>query len=170
MFKTDRFKVNYTFVRIAAIILVSFGLGFVANYIIDNRKTVSMAAFQEVVAPLGSQTQVLLPDQSVVVLNAGSKIRYYSNFGVKNREIWLQGEGYFTVAKNREKSFIVRAGSLVIKALGTQFNVKAYPTENTIETALVEGKVKIERIKTDPRNNKMVAGIGFLTPKGAINI
>lgn len=163
--KPNLFKINYTFLRIAAIILVSFGLGFVANYFYSNKTTSSLSAFQEIEVPLGSQTQVLLPDQSIVLLNAGSKIRYYSDYGVKNREVWLQGEGYFTVTKNKAKSFIVRAGSLAIKALGTQFNVKAYPTEGIIETALVEGKIKIERIQTDSRNLKRVASIGFLNPR-----
>jgi len=163
--KLNRFKISYGFLRIAAIIIVSFGLGFIANYIYSNRSASSLAAFQEIAAPLGSRTQVLLPDRSIVMLNAGSKIRYYSNFGVKNREVWLEGEGYFTVSKNKEKSFVVRAGSLAIKALGTQFNVKAYPMEGVIETALVEGKVKIEQIHTDKRDLKKIANIGFLNPK-----
>lgn len=163
--KSNRFKINFIFLRVAAAILISFGLGFVANYFYSNRTATSLAAFHEIVAPLGSKTQVLLPDQSVVVLNAGSKVRYFSDFGIKNREIWLQGEGYFTVSKNKNKSFIVRAGSLAIIALGTQFNVKAYTAEGIIETTLVEGKLKIERIQTDSRNLKKVACIGFLNPK-----
>jgi len=162
--KSNRFKIIFTFLRIAAVILVSLGLGLVANYFYSNRTNTSLATFHEIVAPLGSKTQVILPDQSVVVLNAGSKVRYFSDFGVKNREIWLQGEGYFTVFKNKKKRFIVRAGSLAIIALGTQFNVKAYTTEGIIETTLVEGKLKIERIQIDSRNLKKVACIGFLNP------
>lgn len=163
--ETSRLKINYVFLRIAALIILSFGLGFGANYLYNNKTVSSLTTYQEIAAPLGSQTHVLLPDQSVVLLNAGSKIRYYSDYGVKNREVWLQGEGYFTVTKNKTKGFIVRAGSLAITALGTQFNVKAYPMEGVIETALVEGKVRIERIKTNENNQKMVAGIGFLNPK-----
>lgn len=158
------FKINTSFLRIVAFIIVSFGLGFTAKNLLIKRSTDSLITCQEITVPIGSQTTVLLPDQSVVILNAGSKIRYYSNFGVKDREVWLQGEGYFTVAKNKEKTFIVRAGSLVIKALGTKFNVKAYPLENTIETALIEGKVKVERLQNDNLKHKSVAGLGILLP------
>ena len=163
-----QFKIKTSFLRIAAFIIVFFGLGFIAKNLLIKRSTDSLITCQEIIVPIGSQTTVLLPDQSVVILNAGSKIRYYSNFGVKDREVWLQGEGFFTVAKNKEKPFIVRAGSLVIKALGTKFNVKAYPLENTIETALIEGKVKVERLQNDNLNHKSVAGLGILVPNECI--
>jgi ferric-dicitrate binding protein FerR (iron transport regulator) len=62
---------------------------------------------------------------------------------MNNRDINLYGEGYFKVAKNASLPLVVSAGHISIKAVGTEFNIKAYPEENTIETTLIQGKVEI---------------------------
>ena len=99
----------------------------------------------EVVAPIGSQTIVQLNDGTKVSLNYGSSIKYPRVFHGDTREITLSGEGYFEVAHNPEKPFIVKTKGLDIRALGTVFNVKAYPEDNVVATTLVEGKVVIEK-------------------------
>ncbi|MDX9883117.1 MAG: FecR domain-containing protein [Prolixibacteraceae bacterium] len=99
----------------------------------------------EVIAPVGSRTVVQLSDGTEVNLNYDSKIKYPRNFDGNTREITLSGEGYFDVARNPGKPFIVKIGNLDIKALGTEFNVSAYPDDDIIETTLVEGKVVIEK-------------------------
>jgi ferric-dicitrate binding protein FerR (iron transport regulator) len=101
--------------------------------------------FYEVKAPLGAKSEVTLPDGSLVWLNAGSKIKYNAGFNITNRNLQLDGEAYFTVAKNKEIPFIVKTSDIDIKAVGTSFNVKAYSDEGTIETTLVEGKIAIIR-------------------------
>lgn len=107
-------------------------------------------AANEVVAPKGSKTRTILPDGSTVWLNAGSRI-VYANFNGPVREITLEGEAYFDVvsvtspASHQKKPFIVHAGSIDIKVLGTAFNVKSYPEEKTIETTLIRGLVQITR-------------------------
>jgi ferric-dicitrate binding protein FerR (iron transport regulator) len=98
----------------------------------------------EIISPRGSKTQVLLPDGSKVWLNSESKIRYFNNYNQSGREVILEGEGYFEVKKNPDKPFVVTASDIRIKALGTIFNIKAYPEENTIETTLVEGRLEVE--------------------------
>lgn len=104
----------------------------------------------EVIAPKGSKTRTILPDGSTVWLNAGSRI-VYANFSGPVREITLEGEAYFDVvhaenaATHQKKPFIVHAGSIDIKVLGTAFNVKSYPEEKTIETTLIRGLVQITR-------------------------
>ncbi len=70
-------------------------------------------------------------------------------FSGDTREVILSGEGYFEVAHNPDKPFIVNTGKLNVKALGTVFNVLAYPDEDNIETTLVEGKVVLEKPKMD---------------------
>jgi transmembrane sensor len=98
----------------------------------------------EVIAPRGAKSEVILPDNTKVWLNAGSRLHYRGDYGINNRNVYLEGEGYFSVVKNPAKPFIVNASGLEIKAFGTSFNVKAYPEEKYITTTLVEGIVKIE--------------------------
>ena len=90
----------------------------------------------EVISPIGSRTVVQLSDGTEVNLNYGSKIKYPRNFTGNTREITLTGEGYFDVAHNPDKPFIVKTGKLNVKALGTEFNVQSYPDDNVISTTL----------------------------------
>ncbi|WP_216823422.1 FecR family protein [Niastella vici] len=114
-----------------------------------NKKQKDIAA-NEVVAPKGSKMRTILPDGSTVWLNAGSRI-VYANFSGPVREITLEGEAFFDVVSvvsattHQKKPFIVHAGTIDIKVLGTAFNVKSYPEEKTIETTLLRGLVQITR-------------------------
>jgi transmembrane sensor len=114
----------------------------------------------EIIAPIGSRTVVQLSDGTEVNLNYGSKIKYPRNFTGDTREISLVGEAYFDVAHNPDRPFIVKTGKLDVKALGTEFNVHAYPDDDVIETTLVEGKVVIERAISDNKNQ----AIGTMVP------
>lgn len=113
----------------------------------------------EVIAPMGSRTMVQLSDGSVVHLNYGSKIKYPQFFSGDKRDITLTGEGFFEVAHNPKKPFIVKAGKLHIKAVGTTFNVLAYPDYDVVETTLVNGKVVLNKVSPDARHT-----IGTMTP------
>ncbi|RIH64297.1 DUF4974 domain-containing protein [Mariniphaga sediminis] len=99
----------------------------------------------EIVAPTGSKTFIQFSDGSEVFLNHGSKLKYPQKFTGNTREVILTGEGYFKISHNPEKPFIVKTKNLDIKALGTTFNVHAYPDENIVATTLIEGKVMLER-------------------------
>lgn len=101
------------------------------------------AQFTETIIPLGQKGKVLLPDGTKISLNSGTWIRYPSSFGAKVREVYLEGEAYFEVAHDKHKPFLVHSGNLIIKVLGTCFNLRSYPNENKIETTLVNGSVKI---------------------------
>ena len=114
----------------------------------------------EVIAPVGSRTVVQLSDGTEVNLNYGSKIKYPRNFTGDTREITLSGEAYFDIAHNPDRPFIVRTGNLNIKAMGTEFNVNAYPDDDIIATTLVEGKVIIEKILPDKKTGQ----IGTMAP------
>lgn len=119
----------------------------------------------EVIAPMGSRTVVHLSDGSEVQLNYGSKIKYPQFFSGNSREVALTGEGFFKVAHNPEKPFIVEAGNLQIKALGTTFNVLAYDDDDVIETTLVEGKVILNQVE----QNGQIKTIGKMTPGQHVN-
>ncbi|SHE65556.1 FecR family protein [Mariniphaga anaerophila] len=141
--------------RAAAIILIPV-LAFLFYTISENKKlthqiaTVSVDSL-EIIAPVGSRTVVELNDGSVVHLNCGSRLKYPQNFWGQTRGVTLSGEGYFEVAHNPDKPFVVTAGRVDIKALGTVFNVNAYPENNDIATTLVEGKVLVEEIMNSGR-------------------
>ena len=98
--------------------------------------------YSEVSSPFGSKTKLVLPDSTVVWLNAGSKLTYNEHFGATNRNTTLVGEAFFDVKKSTIP-FIIRANTIQIKVLGTAFNVKAYPDEKTTETSLIRGRVEV---------------------------
>lgn len=100
--------------------------------------------FNRMTTPRGGQYQLILPDGTKVFLNAASSLKYPTVFDQKERRVELTGEGYFEVAGNREKPFLVNVnGAQEIEVLGTHFNVKAYPDDKDIRTTLLEGSVKI---------------------------
>ena len=95
----------------------------------------------EVEAPLGAQTRLRLPDGTLVILNAGSRLVYPQDFGVDNREVELNGEGYFEVKRNEKLPFNVRTPSLSVRVLGTKFNFRDYLDDEEAIVSLLEGKV-----------------------------
>jgi transmembrane sensor len=106
------------------------------------------AQMNEVVIPYGKKSELLLADGTKVWLNAGSRLAFPSRFTKNSREVFLEGEACFEVAKNEKQPFIVKAGNLDVKVLGTHFNVSAYPADATIETVLLEGSVALQKPKT----------------------
>lgn len=103
----------------------------------------SAITYNTVSTPNGRQFQILLPDGSMVWLNAGSSIRFPTSFSATERVVDISGEVYFEVAKNKEKPFKVNTGNAIIEVLGTHFNVNAYANEAGVKTTLLEGAVKV---------------------------
>lgn len=133
---------------IAAVMVLAFSLGgFVFGHFGKNETPFTKDNFSEIEVPRGARATFTLLDGTRVTLNAGSKLRYNSRYGINDRIVELSGEGYFKVAKDKSRPFIVNTTHMSVKALGTEFNVKAYPSDKTIETTLVEGSVRIEKLK-----------------------
>ena len=105
----------------------------------------ALNVMNQLVIPYGNQSKVVLSDNTVVWLNAGSRLVFPTLFKDKTREVLLFGEAYFEVAKNQEKPFIVKTSNIDIKVLGTKFNLSAYPEDNVIQTVLKEGSVAIRQ-------------------------
>lgn len=84
-----------------------------------------------------------LEDGSLVVLKKNSSISFPEHFGEKNRLVYLQGEAFFQIKRNPAKPFIVAAGSLYTKVLGTSFTVKSYKESKTIEVQVKSGRVSV---------------------------
>lgn len=102
----------------------------------------SAAATEEVTALRGERKEIIFQDGSKVYLNAGTQITYPQYFGLSERRVVLNGEAYFEVTPNAKRPFVVEAGDVSVKVLGTSFNVKAYNTEKTLDVVLLSGSVE----------------------------
>jgi transmembrane sensor len=101
-------------------------------------------AYNTLKIPYGKTYQLTLSDGTVVTLNSGTSLRYPEQFGVNgNRNVYLIGEAFFEVAKDKQHPFIVNANEVDIKVLGTKFNVSAYPETATVNSVLVEGSIQM---------------------------
>lgn len=101
-------------------------------------------AFNELTVPRKGEFALKLADGSRVYVNADSRLRYPEAFGDTCREVELCGEAYFEVEKDSLRPFIVKAGNMRVKVLGTVFNVDAYPESAEVKTTLVGGSVEVE--------------------------
>jgi transmembrane sensor len=101
-----------------------------------------------ILTPRGGQYQVILPDGSKVWLNAVSSLHFPTAFTGHERAVEITGEAYFEVVKNESMPFRVKVNGATIEVLGTHFNINAYDDENTVNTTLLEGKVKVTTANT----------------------
>ncbi|MCG6187599.1 FecR family protein [Maribellus maritimus] len=139
-----RFSGIADFLKVAAIIVISLGLGWFGRYLYAQQsliyKTVEMKTVE---ATKGQLKEVFLADGTHVWINSDSELSFPSRFDASNRRVELTGEAYFEVKANEEKPFYVKTKSHTVKVVGTRFNVCEYPESHIIETTLEEGKVKI---------------------------
>ncbi len=91
----------------------------------------------------GQQQKIVLPDNSIVYVNAGSHIEYPLSFTDSIREIRLDGEAFFEVTPNANQPFVVHSGALLTRVLGTSFNIRAYKNEGTQSVLVAIGKVQV---------------------------
>lgn len=99
----------------------------------------------ETIAKPGAKSRLLLPDGSTVWLNSGSRISYPASFTDSLREVELEGEAYFDVAKNAGRPFVVHTRDIDVRVLGTAFNVKCYPEDGRTEATLIRGSVLVSK-------------------------
>jgi transmembrane sensor len=127
---------------IGSTVLVALALLFFLSPIFKRTGPVVQKT-SEVSTRMGSRSKLVLPDGSTVWLNAGSKLVYNKDFGNNIREVSLVGEAFFDVIHVPDVPFVIETPTLVVKVLGTSFNVKAYPNETTTETSVIRGRVEI---------------------------
>lgn len=101
-------------------------------------------AYNTIEIPKGVTFDLILSDGTQVWLNADSKLKYPVTFGNDQREVELEGEGYFKVTRDEQRPFRVVMKKQTVEVLGTEFNVDAYPEEKNMYTTLVNGKVKVD--------------------------
>jgi ferric-dicitrate binding protein FerR (iron transport regulator) len=106
--------------------------------------------------PRGRISELRLPDNSKVWINAGSIIQYKKSFTEGDRELWLSGEAYFQVLADKTKPFIVKTANLNVIASGTEFFINAYPDQENIYAGLVQGEITIEAENTGDENRMLL--------------
>jgi ferric-dicitrate binding protein FerR (iron transport regulator) len=129
------------YIRIAAALLIGLIVGFYVNSL----KTTDLEpVYYAAHSPRGSISEMLLPDGSTIYLNSDSKIEYSIEANKHGtREVFLTGEAWFDVAKDKKKPFVVHTPVYDVNVTGTQFNVKAYESDNEVITTLEEGQIII---------------------------
>lgn len=115
------------------------------QFTVKSDTAIAEVKYIEVSIPKGKLFQLTLSDGTKVWLNAASSLRFPQHFVAteKKRIVYLEGEAFFDVTKNKDQPFIVKTGAVNVKVLGTRFNVSSYIEDATVKTTLVEGEVEV---------------------------
>lgn len=140
---TKQSVLSVTWLKIAAMLVLVLGLGFLSYYWF-NRSNKNF----EALAATNQKVFKVLADGTRVWLNKQTTITYNHDFGKRQREIFLDGEAYFDVVKNSEVPLFIHAGDIDIEVKGTAFNVNAYHGTHQVQVALVRGAIAV----TDRQN------------------
>lgn len=145
--KTVETAKTFSLFRIAATIAAACLL-VLLGYWLNNTKTPadqagSPLAYEILSTGNGERKSVELVDGSTILLNSNSTIRIPLDYNRNKRDLQLQGEALFEVAKNAGKPFLVKTAETEVEALGTIFKVRSYSFENFVQTSLLEGKVSV---------------------------
>lgn len=154
------FSITYV-LKIAVVFLVVLGCAVVTFNYWNREGTVKFNTLNTTVDKLYKT----LDDGTKVCLNRGSSMRFNAGFGKDKREIFLEGEAFFDVAKNKEIPLYIHARNLNIEVKGTAFNVNAYREKGKVEVSLFRGLVEItsnpdkgDRLLLKP-NEKLIATV-----------
>ncbi|MCK4662055.1 MAG: FecR family protein [Bacteroidales bacterium] len=138
----SKFHIASKLLKVAAIFVLAIGISWLTYFIFEKTSSKNIQ-YSESVTKNGEKAQVILSDGTKIWINSGSSLKYPDVFTGKKREVFLEGEAFFDVAHNIKSPFIVTTSLLQIEVLGTEFNISSYPDDETIETTLVAGTVKI---------------------------
>lgn len=133
---------NRTLLRIVSYAAVFLAALLISNPPFGNRQSVNQVARYEMGDPLKAD-KITLPDGSIIYVGKKTTVYYNTDYGIKNRTVYLNGEAYFEVAKQKHCPFLVKSGTQSIEALGTRFNVIAYAADTLMQTTLLEGSVRL---------------------------
>ncbi|PIF70043.1 FecR family protein [Flavobacterium sp. 2] len=127
------------------------------NY--KSAKPINKLVYNEIKIPFGKTFKITLSDGTLVNMNAGSSLKYPVQFiKGRNREVALDGEAFFDVAKDKAHPFIVKTRGVNVKVLGTKFNVSSYKEDTDINTVLVEGSVSLSDAANANTKTTLVPG------------
>ena len=131
----------YFIQKAAAILFLPLLIASLFFYFQANNRT-GENAWAEIKCPIGTRTEFQLPDGSSGFLNSNSELKYPVNFE-NGRDVYLTGEAFFNVVKNKKSKFTVTTGKLKVEVLGTSFNIMGYKDQPNEEITLKTGKLKV---------------------------
>lgn len=141
---SERKPFKFSFWSVSAIasmlLLLIISVIYLNNQIIENNKHTQ---YNTIIVPPGQRINLILADNTNVWLNSNTEFRYPTKFSNRERLVYLDGEAFFKVNKNKERNFIVKTHSGDIKVTGTSFNLEAYSSHKSFETSLFEGSVEV---------------------------
>ena len=146
------------FFKYAAILAVLISVPALTYFLMQSENRPVPLIYTTVAADYGQISKVVLPDSTVVWINSGSEVRYNNQFSENNRDIELIGEAFFKVSENTELPLIVHSYELQIKVLGTEFSVKAYPEESSVQVVLEKGKIELTSVTHSSFRQEMKPG------------
>ena len=147
------------YLKVAASMLVILVAGYLITAYLRESPPKEIV-YIEKVNPPGQKSTIFLKDGSKVILNSASRLRFPEDFGMSQRTLELEGEAFFEVAKDTTP-FTVTAAGIHTTALGTSFNIRAYPSDARMNVALVTGKVKVSGVVANAQGDALSA---FLSP------
>ncbi|WP_286779287.1 MULTISPECIES: FecR family protein [Sphingobacterium] len=122
----------------------------------DNESSSSNDLIRTISTPNGGTYQITLSDGTKIWLNAATTLTCSSDFETgKYRQVSLEGEAYFEVAKNKKRPFIVKSKNQTVKVLGTHFNISSYKDDRNIKTTLLEGSVEVNNTILKPNEQSI---------------
>jgi ferric-dicitrate binding protein FerR (iron transport regulator) len=147
LIQRQRLRMIYSWsLKIASILIIAFScFYFGKKHEYTNWIETSELKNSVISVPLGESVCLTLPDGSTVSLNSGSTLKYTGLYGINEREVYLDGEGYFKIKKGKKK-FIVKTDIINVEVVGTEFNLSAYNEDRQISTSLFSGKVEIKNL------------------------
>ena len=146
----SRFSVAHSIWRYAAIFIFAFLFGAGSLYYLNRIHSNQLSeVYNEIQVPKGEKSSITLYDGTKVWLNSGTTLKYPVVFSNNLRKVYLVGEAYFDVAKNKNQPFIVNADKIDIEVLGTRFDVCAYPGDKEYLVTLEEGSVHARSVKNN---------------------
>lgn len=163
----------YKMVKVAALVLFLLGsvLYFSESWMLDkfaglNNEVALNSEWVEEINQTNVTRCILLPDGSKVDLEPGARLRFPKNYEEDFRKVYLYGNAFFDVTKDSNRPFLVSSESVLIRVLGTSFNVKSISETGGTEVAVVTGKVVVEKAKYRDNSTKLKEGEGrvVLTP------
>ncbi|WP_437919694.1 FecR family protein [Sphingobacterium sp. LRF_L2] len=134
-----------TIVQIAAFFICCLCLSAMAYYLFENPKIEAAAETNTITTKKGEIRKVSLPDGSLVWLNNESSLTFPLEFGKKNRNVTLSGEGYFDVYRDENRPFVITTENFKTRVLGTQFIVREYSSDEESTVAVISGSVQVSK-------------------------
>jgi transmembrane sensor len=142
------FGLNYSQMQMAASIIVIIGLSTWFNYSTAIENLLFPLVYEKSVTQSGENVTIRLSDGTLIHLNAESVLKYPNRFSGNTREVYLEGEAFFEVAKDKKHPFIIHSSKMDTKVVGTSFNILAYPNQKKQEVSVVTGKVSVSSTVT----------------------